>query len=548
MTDAIDLSLPELPLKPRLRPGVTWALENDAMVVRGANRTHYVRGRHVGRLLVPLLSAMTGRADQTELAAAAACSEAVLHKALRQLDSIGVLEDLAGCEDIPDTPLSDWYARATADTGLHSSGRAVVRCLQNQVIRLIGNGGLHSRVGDLLTEHGLTVRTSAFGSPDTIDLDGTADLTVVIKPWAADPAELIALDDAMAVSGGRWLVVLESEDGAFLGPLLDRSLFPCLGCARRALPDRAGQEEPPAPENTDTLVERETRTDVVAAYVAAECLALMAGVGHPSTVRQIIGLGDVEDGITVRSVSPAADCRRCVSEGPVRDTPMASAHVYEYAVAGLPEDLHGGRAQYGHYTAANMLAQVPRRLCVDETALWSTDVREPAVIEHGPWARLSALLTETYGLRPGTLRRYPPTGGNIGSPRALVWLPESIWGSERAGLHSYEPQIDALCRLEVPHGAHDLLRASAGDTTCVLQVVDIEPLESKYGPRAPHIGRLDAGVTLEHLLMVCEARTITARLSSPVCAGEFFDAVPRLSRQLLLAGLVELPDIHTGSE
>ncbi|MFD9498153.1 hypothetical protein [Streptomyces sp. NPDC060035] len=543
MTDTIDLSLPALPTKPRLRPGVTWEPMGDTVVVQGIDRPHYFRGRHAGRLLVPLLTALTGRAGHDELAAATACSVEVVRQALRKLDALGVLEDLEGDEDVADTPLSDWYARATAETGLHSSGRSVVRFLRTQTVRLLGTGRLHARISELLTEHGLTVSTGSIDSNGTC-AQGT--LTVVVAPDDDCLHQLSTLDDAMAAAGARWLLVTEGPGEVRLGPLFDRALFPCLCCSRRALPEGLTPATGPAPDGAPIQLELELeiRTDLHATSVAAECLALIAGVGHPSTLRRIIRLGDVEDGFTARSVSPVADCVLCVPDGHASASPDTSAVVYEYGVAGLPENLHGSRAQYGHYAAANLLAQVPGRLCLDETALWSTDLQEPDVLGGGPWSRLSRLLTEVYGLRPGTLRRHPPTGGNLGSPRALVWLPECTWGTERAGLHSYEPQIDALCRLEVQPGFQERLRALAGDTTCVLQLVDIETLENKYGARAPRIGWLDAGVTFEHLAMVCEGLAITAHLSTPERASDFFDAVLPLSRQLLLSGLIELADIH----
>ncbi|NUV87811.1 hypothetical protein G6W61_16575 [Streptomyces sp. KAI-26] len=539
MTDHLDLSLPALPRQPRLRPGLTWALDGDAVVVQGLERAHTFRGQHAGRLLAPLLGAMNGLRGHDELASIAACSPTVLRKVLRQLDIIGALEDLFGDGLIPDTPLSDWYARATAGTGLHSSGRAVVRFLSTQVIHLVGNGRMHDRIAGLLSEHGLAVRTGL------VDEASEAALAVVVTSRDDCWQDLTAFDDAMATSGIPWLLVRTDQVGISLGPLFDRRLFPCVGCARLALPAAAGETDRRKAGHTESLLFHEARTELLAASVVAECLALVAGVGSPTAIRQILGIENVEDGITTRTVSPAVDCHRCVSASPTQVSSAATAHVYEYGVAGLPERLHGSRSQYGHYTSTNVMAQAPRRLCVDETELWSTDVSEPRVDRDVGWSRLSSLLNDVYGLRDGSLRRHPPTGGNIGSPRALVWLPESAWGSGKSGLHSYEPHIDALCRIEVPAGARKRLRAAAGNLTCVLQVVDHEPLRSKYGPRAPRIGRLDAGVTFEHLAMVCESRTIDARAAMPQRARDFFEAVPPLSRPVLLSGLIELPDLRS---
>ncbi|MFD9007654.1 hypothetical protein [Streptomyces sp. NPDC059552] len=543
-TEPLDLSLPELPVKPRLRPGVAWALDNGSVVIHGLGAPRYFRGRHASGLLPALLAAMTGQLGHEELAQAAGCSTVVLRKALRQLDSCGVLEDLADSAEDLDTPLSDWYSRATAETGRYASGRAVLKFLRTQVVHLVGSGYLHGRVAALLEAHGVAVHTSGVTDLDNVH---QAALMVAVLP-RHETQVLAAIDDAVASAKSRWLLVSESGTDIRLGPFFDRRLFPCLACASRAwseestqLPGLPSQGNGPAQGLEDEIV-----ADFLAASVAAEVLALVAGVGSPSTVRQALRLATADSRVKAWSISPAADCPTCVKGGGAEYSGESSGYVYEFGVAGLPESLHGGRAQYGHYTQANQLSQVPRRLCANESALWSTDPTETSASSPlaRPWARLSSLLTDVYGLRPGTLRRYPPTGGNIGSPRALVWLPGAVWG-DRAGLHSYEPHIDALCRIDVPHQLAERLNALTTGATCILQVVDIETLENKYGPRALRIGWLDAGVTFQQLVMVCESQSIAMRMVPADRAAQVFSAAPQLSRRVLLSGVIELPSIHT---
>ena len=153
---------------------------------------------------------------------------------------------------------------------------------------------------------------------------------------------------------------------------------------------------------------------------------------------------------------------------------------------------------------------------------------------------LASLLALSVGCRNGpegsTMRRWAPTGGNLGSPEAYVIAREAI-GDIDPGVYLYSPEKHQLGRLTQP-SQDDVEKSIATIRTNASVVVAIvgacQRLYRKYGSFAYKLAHLDAGVASSQLLMLAHA------LKVPIEPSAWWHTLA-LSRTLRLRAEHEIP-------
>lgn len=183
-----------------------------------------------------------------------------------------------------------------------------------------------------------------------------------------------------------------------------------------------------------------------------EILAVAVGIRNPGFVG------------SVREWDKYAGCWSAISSG---------SHSQE-----LPPCLVSPIAFVRHFRADSVGAQAPHR----RIRVHTRGGKIGALMGDLPGTpRLAEVVRDAYRLRPGTLRRMAPTGGNIGSPIGVVTSSE--------GAFVYEPLLDQFARMASVPGIGE----------GVIQAIDVASLAPKYRERAEHVSACDAGVSGAHL-------------------------------------------------
>ncbi|MBV9110954.1 MAG: SagB family peptide dehydrogenase [Gemmatimonadetes bacterium] len=383
-------------------------------------------------------------------------------------------------------------------------------------------------------------------------------------------ADLSALDERFAAAGVPWLhASIDVTAGtALLGPYFDPHHTLCYPCFRAG----AAAAVPPSSEG-------EGEEEALAARTLADLLTMQAlyalgstaplAVGQTCTRYRIDEWTAEEDAVAAR----LPDCPRCSSavqsppptsaaaERVEPDPALVLAAAYE-DLAGFPAYQVTPKAHQAHYRVQNiaLTGEAKHYRCASHVALPAADPLSALTASREPTRRmgvdeLALLLRLVGGVRAfpeaggGKLRRWAPTGGNLGSVELYVVVNDVV-GVE-PGSWYYDPHLHALARLhersdggQAPFPRH---LASAGDELAAAVLVlgaAYHRVARKYGPRAYRIVHLDAGVALAQLDAVAAALGIGVEVAEGFdeeAAARWLDLSPPMEMVTAMVALAPGP-------
>ena len=509
----------QLPSHPSVVAGAVLLWVGDQLLIEGTGSRRVLSGRSARRILPDLLPLLDGTRTLLELAETLALQESRVRAVLLLLYSCGLLQQ--GPVTVgPRSPHAVLLSRLLDTTRANVNVAQAQQRLADALVQISAPDAVRAMVVAELADLGIA---ASVPGPETAQRSTT--LAVV---WVDDEHRAEA-----ARSARRWReravpVLLMSAGGeeVTLGPYSAVDYGACVDCYLAQTP---------------ITRPRQVGADVVAAaaaLAAIEIVALIARVGTPLSLRGRARV-DLLAGPTGNTyLAPRPGCPTCGDPSvAVQDPPIA--YQYETSVAFPPRRLVNPRDHQHHFEAANVALQFdskdyPGRSTID---LPGADLTEPnARADAGDQVaadgrsvtlhQLGALLAGSCGLkdkspdRASKLRRWAPTGGNLGSPTAYL-LVDDVRGLD-PGCYAYAPVGHRLARL----GARPVI--PQGEWVAPVTIVFTGALlrvAKKYRTFAYRVIHLDTGVALAHLLLL-----------SRLCGVEFAN-VPQWDDRALLETL-----------
>jgi len=474
-------------------------------LIEGTGSRRVLSGRSARRILPDLLPLLDGTRGLPELAQALALQESRVRAVLVLLFSCGLLQQ--GPIDVAHrSPQEVLLSRLLDTTRANVNVGQAQQRLADGLVEIVAPDAVHAAIAAELTDLGISV---AAANLENHQMAGT--LAVV---WVDDDDRPAAARAAQQSRERGVPVLLMSAGGDELtfGPYSATDYGACVDCYLAQT--RITRAEP----LTAQVIA------IAAALVAVEIVALIARVGTPLSLRgrARVDLGAGHTGNTY--LAPRPGCRTCGDPClPVQDPPIA--YQYETSVAFPPRRLVNPRDHQHHFEAANVALQFdsteyPGRFTID---LPDPGGSAPAGDRSVTLAQLGTLLAGSCGLkepipdRASKLRRWAPTGGNLGSPTAYLVVNDVV-GLD-SGCYAYVPVGHRLARL----GPRPV--AASGELDAPVTIVFTGALlrvAKKYRTFAYRVIHLDAGVALAHLLLL-----------SRLCGVEFAN-VPQWDDRALL--------------
>ncbi|WP_181435060.1 hypothetical protein [Curtobacterium sp. MCBD17_019] len=458
-------------------------------MIDGVVSRRVLRGRTVQRLLPDLLPLIDGTRTWHELAAAVEVPEATIRQVLGILYSAGLLEDGAAAAPGTGSSLLDFLSRTVDATRYHRSGHEAAAALRSGVVAVLcDDDDLGDAVRTALRSSEVPV-----GSPHEV-VESAQGLIVALSTGSRTQASdrLAAYRDV----GIPVLPVTLQPGTATLGPVSYPDHNPCPDCTSHGL--RGTGRGSGGVSRDGGLHVR----DLLPAFIAHEVVLLLAGVGTARTISEAIVMDEAPLRTSFEFVTRRPGCVSCGTGGTETGS---SAFAYEESVAFPPARLTKPRTHQQHFEPANIA------LSMEQRHHDGLRLALPADVDAGHDTSVAAAVAQTlataFALKPpafapeGKVRRWSPTGGNLGSPQAyfttrgVPGLPDGRWmyrGDEYAAYRVAEP--------------------GAGPSGVELVIVaELYRVWKKYNTFAYRIAALDAGVALSHVAIAAAVLGLPVR-------------------------------------
>ncbi|KUJ49675.1 hypothetical protein ACZ90_67195 [Streptomyces albus subsp. albus] len=503
----------QLPRRPVFIPGTLVVPMAHGLVVEGGPERQVFRGKAATQLLPDLIPLLDGTRTVEEAAAVVGRVRPVaIRAAVALLYTAGLLHD--GPDEAPLVPghvpssVATYVARSLDSTRARRSPGEVFAGLAAHPLSIVDTGKPAGAIADLLRRSG--ERPELVG-PDHRPRAGETVLMVCEEH--EDTAALSALDQRCAGVGATWLRVFRSGSTLEVGPRFEAQSTACYDCFV------AGRGEmPPAPPSGDGTCHDETWTALVATEVFNQRTRVGTSVAQSGWA--VTNLDRWRTEIFVLSRRPG--CERCLPHTIASAPPLP--YIYEQATAFPPRHLMDPKGHQNHYKLGNILIQHEHLTyaSAEQIPLPRYDLDQlPTGSGVCDLEALSAVLLASYGLKPEPhdeqVRRYPATGGNLGSPQGFV-LVRDVRGLE-AGAYYYEPFTHRLSVLATAGDGLDVEAAarSAGvelrsAAAGIVTVSALTRVAKKYAALALRICLLDAGVARSYALAVADELGVTGRV------------------------------------
>lgn len=506
-----------VPLRPRVRRGLSVRLHADRLVVDGVPTRHVLRGKAATHLVPRLLPLLDGVRDHDALAADLGVPTSTVFTALSLLWTCGVVEESAPeATDVGWVPdhLADYLSRIGDSTEANAAWESAAQRLATARVRVTGD-----------TAFAEALRTELAGTLPIVESSTAERPTLVVA--LTTPA--VPLDTELAATcwhdGIPLLRVDLTGDLVEIGPYVQARLGPCVDCLIADAPTRSDN---PIRTESSTGSGDSTADDLVlaAALAAGDLVALIgraARVGLPVRWRRV-GLSRL--GQSQRSGATRPGCPTCgtVPATEPRSAPLSAR--YEAAVALPPREYADVKAHQVHYQPANVALQrghkswpiAPRvPLPPADFGLLSAPTSDRLDAD-----RLALLLAVVAGRQhetPERVWRWTASGGNIGSVVAHILI-RDVDGID-PGVYGYVPSAHELSRLrdDPPPPCPD----GCTDDACLLLTADFSRVATKYSAFGLRVVLLDAGCAHAAALTTVEALGLDARsdlgLARPLAVG-----------------------------
>jgi bacteriocin biosynthesis cyclodehydratase domain-containing protein len=545
-----QLSVPELP---RLRRGVAVHPVNEGLVVEGLPAPQVFRGKSATALLPRLLPLLDGTRNCAALAEELGMTARAVFKALSLLWMCGVIEDTpppageqAGAGSAVAAELADYLSRMGDSTGANACWEQGALRLATARVALFGDGHTATALAEELAP---SARVTRVTWPDGALPEGTTLAVTAGLPRA----ELPAVAAACRVRDVPLVRIAVFDGHARLGPFVHPRYTPCLECL---LAEEAGTDDgsPSGGYGEETGEEAAALTAALAAHDLFGFLSRSVPSPYPNQWRTV-ALDDLKQrrhsGATRPGCPSCSAIPRGVAEG--RDPnpgpgpapgpglgqglePAPLAARYEAFIGFPPHEYMDLKGHQQHYKPSNLALQRQEKtwpVC-PRIELPTPDLARLTgqPYEQEPPARdaacdegtLSLLLAAVAGIKGGNtgntgntgstgnadntdntdssaglLRRWTPSGGNIGSVLAHLAV-RDVPGLE-PGIYGYVPSGHRLALLALGTGALDGV-PGRGPATLVLSG-NLGKVAKKYHSFALRVTLLDAGCAAATLRRVC---------------------------------------------
>ncbi|WP_067697111.1 hypothetical protein [Actinoplanes awajinensis] len=479
----------QVPDRPCLVPGlVTVPLDDGLAFAGGGNRNTALRGRTATTLIPRLLPELDGARTVPELAAALpGVSERTLYACVSMLYVSGLLQNGPAGDELTLIPAEviDYLGRNLDTTRVNRSrSEAGDRLAQIRVL-LAGPGALTGVLRTELAASGVDVHGWT-GADMPI---GAGDFVVAVDD--GDAAAMARVDEACRRAGIGWLRTAAGERTAEVGPLFDARYTGCYDCF--AGPFDRGEPSP-------------ARVAAWAALITTEIVHLLSRVGQTPSLTGCAVYDLVDWTQSTRSAYRLPGCPVCL---PSELPGPALAHVYEQAVAFPPREWLNPKDHQMHFKPSNVALQ-----------RYNRDFPAAVKVPLGEEQPIGALLRRTAGLREerdGQVRRWAPTGGNLGSVQAYL-LALDVPGTD-PGWYFYQRGDHSLARIRPLDDTGGVVAAVspalAADRPSALLVLTgaLGVVAAKYHEFAYRILCLDAGAALAQLTALTDEHGATARIA-----------------------------------
>ncbi|MBO8201137.1 hypothetical protein ACFW4X_08170 [Streptomyces smyrnaeus] len=522
-TGAAALRDPQLsvPALPRLRRGLAVQPVSEGLVVEGLPAPQVFRGKAATALLPRLLPLLDGTKDCAALAEELGIAPRAVFKALSLLWMCGVIEDTpspgseqSAAGDALAAELADHLSRMGDSTGANSCWEQGALRLTTARVALFGTGPTATALAEELGPSAPVVRVTG---TDGVPPEGTTLAVAAALP----AAELSAVAAACRERNLPLVRVAVFAGRARLGPFVHPDCTPCLDCL---LAEEADTEEAPGTPEADE--EAAALTAALAAHDLFGFLSRSVPSPYPNQWRTV-ALDDLKQRRHSGATRPG--CPSCSAARPAGPAPEATAVTedprpaplaarYEAFIGFPPHEYMDPKGHQQHYKPSNLALQrqektwpvCPRVELPDpDTARLAGRPYgheeagpEAAVDAHVDAQTLSLVLATTAGIRvgdPDFLRRWTPSGGNIGSVLAHLAVRDAA-GLE-PGLYGYVPGEHRLALL-APGTAALAGVPGSGPATLVL-TGNLGKVAKKYHSFALRVTLLDAGCAQATLRRVC---------------------------------------------
>lgn len=460
-----------------------------------------IRGADARRAVLPVARLLDGGRTVAELPAATGLDPGVVTAVLRQLGALGLLE---GADQDPDGGLdvpARAYLRKVPDRPPAARTPAErERLLSTCAVTVVARDALADRLVRDLRAGGVgTVRVRpAFDRPpggagqrDETRRDPAVPRALVLVEDTGPRVDAV-IEECLATGDGGRLAVLRfrlDESAVEVGPCYQPGLLPaertCLACARAGRP--AGDPGEPAAY----------LADLGCGLVAAEALALLAGVG-PVTSGDRLVRTELSDLVPVSHlVLPEPGCPRC-GAGPAG----SGADAYESA-------LHVTREPFGE----SRRPAVSRRKTAAYQSFRLVYPSSPVIAlppagdaPAGTGGKLATLLALAAGRRhperDDDTARWTWSTHNLGSTELFVIGRDQVLGQPPGTVLKYDDLRHSLIvahRRVVDAGKLFAAHGAADADLAVVVTGALGRLADVRGEHAFRLGQLDAGCALAQL-------------------------------------------------
>ena len=470
-----QFKIPELPC---MVPGLVLLWTAEGLIIEGISTRKVLQGTSAKSVLPVLIPLLDGTRSWTKLGDETGLPYNKLRAVLALLFSCGALQDGPLTLERPLTASDAYLARALDSTRVNKS-------LQDAHAR-ISNHNVHV-IGPTDVAHQLAEELSAlnFRFSDTVQ---DSDFLVLF----ATPSNLENLQAAgdIARREGRPVLLAGVNGGVrFIGPLVTPDYGPCLNCCLAEL------DLDDWPEGPDSLIH--------ASLTAVEAIQIMTRTGTSAAMRGHVTL-DIPKGKTANKLIPARPgCPTCGSpETELHPAPLG--YEYELSVEFPPRRFVNPRDHQSHFEPSNVALQFdsPPSKQLRRVDLPESNPAVPGNQEGLTLTALARLLRGGFGLKEratedanGKVRRWAPTGGNLGSPKAYV-LNRSLAGLD-PGVYQYSAFEHALVQLSpVTETVPEAVNYAPAE---LILTGSITKVAKKYRTFSYRVIHLDAGVALANI-------------------------------------------------
>lgn len=484
-----------LPRLPRLAPGLVIVHTAEGVLVEGGPTRQLLSGAAAADVFERLVPLLDGTRTVPDLASELEIGELAAHSSVSLLYATGLLEDAADEPKITTdrSPQHQFFARSIDSTQVNTSGAEAVQRLQDATIAVAIADEEQSLGGQIIEE----LRRGGIGNVVT-DADNATSILVTV----GDSETVRGVGEAAGQQGVPVFPIVRRGRAVYYGPIIDPSYTVTI---TDLLSQVAAEDDAPSHPEDDMLI---------ATMAAGDVLSLQSRVGAPLT-KQTMQRFDI-DSFTVQPLTPV----RQTEDG------IPTAFAFEASTAFPPRHLNSPRDHQVHYKPANIALQhesklwpsaptrplpvaVQPQLPNSRPTLAHLDETEPVTLE-----ALADIIIRTAGNRDNNtpkhekMRRWAPSGGNLGSVQAYV-IARSVIGLE-PGVYGYQRGDNTLAELtwadpEMPVAGVD------EDADAVLIFTGALPrVAHKYAAFSWRIIHLDAGVALTQARLLAAGQRLRA--------------------------------------